>query len=247
MIRILLCLLAAVIMLVLSIPVLFVEWLIGKKNPRLRDISSLRFVQGMLSVVLFLSGTKVTVKGKEHIPTDRAVLYVCNHRSIFDIVIGYTLMPSLTGYVAKIELEKIPLLSTWMRRCYCLFLDRKDLRQGMQTILKAIEYVKSGVSICIFPEGTRSKEADEKKLLEFHDGSLKIAARTGCPVIPMAISNSSAIFEDHLPFIHGGKHVMVSFGEPICPSELDKEALKKLGSITKEKILEMLLEAETAA
>ena len=240
MILLLICLLAAIVMLILSIPILFVEWLIGKKNPKLRDISSLRFVQGMLGAILFLTGTKLTVRGMEKIPTDQPVLYVCNHRSIFDIVIGYTLMSSPTGYVAKIELEKIPLLSAWMRRVYCLFLNRKDLRQGMQTILKAIEYVKNGISICIFPEGTRSKDPDQTKLLEFHEGSFKIATRTGCPIVPMAISGSSAIFEDHLPFISFGKHVTVSYGDPIYPAELDKEELKKLGSRTREVIIGML-------
>ena len=81
------------------------------------------------------------------------------------------------GFFAKKEMEKVPLLSTWMKRLHCLFLDRNDLKQGLKTILTAIEKVKSGISICIFPEGTRNKNEDELDMLPFHEGSFKIAAK----------------------------------------------------------------------
>lgn len=97
-------------------------------------------------------GVHLTVEGKEHVPTDQAVLYIGNHRSIFDIVITYAQCPNLTGYISKDGVNKVPLLGIWMRRLYCLFLDRKDLKQGLKTILTAIDQVKSGISICIFPE-----------------------------------------------------------------------------------------------
>ncbi len=99
-----------------------------------------------------LAGVHLTVEGKEHVPTDQAVLYIGNHRSIFDIVITYAQCPNLTGYISKDGVNKVPLLGIWMRRLYCLFLDRKDLKQGLKTILTAIDQVKSGISICIFPE-----------------------------------------------------------------------------------------------
>ena len=239
MIRIILCLLAVILMLILSLPVLLVLWLLDKKRPGAGDLFSLHYVQGMFKVVLFLAGTKITVLGKENIPADTAVLYVGNHRSIFDIVIGYSMMPSLTGYVAKVELEKIPILASWMRRVHCLFLDRKNLRQGMQTILNAIELIKSGISVCIYPEGTRSKGPDQTQLLEFHEGSFKIATRTGCPIIPMAISHSSAVFEDHIPFIRS-THVTVEYGKPIYPALMDKKEQKTLGVTTRGIICEML-------
>lgn len=132
-------------------------------------------------MILFLAGTKLTVIGEENVPKDQPVLYIGNHRSYFDIVITYARCPRLTGYVAKSEMLKVPLLRTWMKRLYCLFLDRSDIKQGLQTILTGIAQIKDGVSMCIFPEGTRNTNASELDLLPFHEGSLKMAEKTGCP------------------------------------------------------------------
>ena len=227
MIRLIFVVLFLVVFLILSIPVMLVEWLIGKKNPNARDYSSLRIVQWAFKVILWIAGVNVTVIGEEHIP-DEPVLYIGNHRSFFDIPITYSRCRRLTGFVAKKEIEKVPLLSTWMQYLYCLFLDRDDVRAGLKTILTAIEQVKNGISIFIFPEGTRNKE-EELSVLPFHDGSFKIAEKTGCAVIPVSINNSVQIMEAHFPFIRK-THVVLEYGEPIYPNTLDKEAKKQLGT-----------------
>ena len=100
--------------LILSIPLFLVEWIIGKFNPGARDISSLRIVQWGFSMMLWIAGTKITYIGEENIP-DGPVLYVGNHRSFFDIPITYTRCKTPTGFISKKEMEKFPLLVTWMR------------------------------------------------------------------------------------------------------------------------------------
>ena len=135
--------------LILTIPVLIVEWIIGKFNPYARDISSLRIVQWGFKVILKITGVRTTVIGEENIP-DEAVLFVGNHRSYFDILLTYSRCRRLTGYIAKKEMERYLTLTSWMRRVYCLFLDRKDPKEGLKTILQAIDYIKNGISICVF-------------------------------------------------------------------------------------------------
>ena len=226
--RSILALLVAVLYLIITMPVLLALWIVGRFNPKARDNCCLHMVQWVFRVIAGVSGTKVTVLGKEHIPQDQAVLYILNHRSIFDIVLTYARCPDRTGYIAKKELVKIPLLNLWMKWMYCLFLDRTDIREGLKTILTAIDYVKSGISIAIFPEGTRGRSADETELLPFHEGSFKIATKTGCPIIPVCISHSSAIFEDHFPWVRA-THVVLEYGAPIYPDELAKEDKKFIG------------------
>lgn len=235
MIRFILVAFFLISFLILGIPILIVEWIIGKFNPDLKNKSSQRIVQYAFKIILFISGVKLTVKGFENIPKDKAVLYIGNHRSYFDIVITYSLCPGLTGYVAKKEMEKIPLLSTWMKYLHCLFLDREDMKEGLKTILTGIDYIKHGISICIFPEGTRNSG---DKMLPFKEGSLKMADKTGCPVIPMALTNTRDIFENHFPKIKK-THVILEYGEPIYPKELSKEDKKFLGAYTQKKIQEM--------
>ncbi len=238
MIRIILVAVFLITFLILSIPVMIGEKILRKFNPYAADISSLRIVQWAFKVVLFIAGTEITVIGEEHVPKAQPVLYVPNHLSYFDIVITYSRCPGLTGYIAKDKMQRYPLLSTWMKMLYCLFLDRKDMREGLKMVLTGIDHIKRGISICIFPEGTRNPHPEEG-MMPFKEGSLKMAEKTGCPVIPVAISNTHNIFESHMPFIRKC-HVIVEYGEPVLIKELDKEQRKFSGAYTRSKIEEML-------
>ena len=226
MIRFILIVIFVVLFLILSTPVMLVEWIIGKFNPTLKDKSSLAIVNWAFRCVIWMAGARVIALGEDNIPTDTAVLYVGNHRSFFDIVLTYVRVPRPTGYVSKKEMDKWPLLNIWMRYLHCLFLDRDNIKEGLKTILTAVEKVKNGISICIFPEGTRNKTADT--FLPFHEGSFKIAEKGNVPIIPMTIVNSAAIFEDQFPKIKPTT-VVIEYGKPICVKDLDKETRKNIG------------------
>lgn len=234
MFRFIITALFVVLFLILSIPLLLIEWVLGKFNMDAKNKSSLAIVNWAFRMVLRLSGTKITVLGHENIPTGQAALFIANHRSYFDIVSTYTLVTGPTGYIAKKEMLRYPLLSHWMKNLHCLFLDREDIKQGLQTILTAIEKINSGISIFVFPEGTRNKVPDT--FLPFHEGTFKIATKTGCPIIPVTIYNTAAIFEDHMPKIQK-QQIVISYGKPIYPKELSKEEQKHLGTYT-QKIIE---------
>lgn len=233
MIRLILVLLFVVIFLIVSLPIQLVEFIIGKHNPGLKDRSSLAIVNWAFRVVLWLSGTSVTVLGEENVPKDEAVLYVGNHRSYYDIIMTYVRVPRPTGYMAKVELLRYPSLSTWMKYLHCIFLDRSDIKAGLKSILDAIDKVKSGISICIFPEGTRNRT--DEMFLEFHDGSFKIAEKSGCPIVPISINNAGAIFENHIPKIKKA-HVVIEYGQPIYTKDLSKEDKRHLSAMVQDVI-----------
>ena len=226
MIRFILVCIVVIGYLILSIPILLVEWIIGKFSPMTKDISSLRIIQAVFRFILWITGAKVTVIGEENVPKDTPVLYIGNHRSYFDILLTYSRCPIRTGYIAKKEMMSYPLLRTWMKRLYCLFLDRDNPKEGLKTILKAIEYVKSGISICIFPEGTRNT-GEELSVLPFHSGSFKIAEKSGCPIVPISMNNTISIFEKQFPRIKK-THVIIEYGKPIYAKDLDREQKKQL-------------------
>ncbi len=216
--------------LVLGLPVLGIEWIISKFNKPHADIVQLKIVQWGFKCVSFLSGVKLTVIGEENVPKDEAVLYIGNHRSFFDVVITYARCPGLTGYIAKDGVNKVPILRVWMKRLHCIFLKRDDMKEGLKVILNAIEYVKSGISICVFPEGTRNKDRENPtSLLPFKEGSFKIATKTGCRIVPMALIGTADILENHFPWIHSTE-VRLIYGEPIDVSALDKEQQKHVGA-----------------
>ena len=236
MIRFLCVAIFLVIFLVGSIPLLIIEWIIGRFNMDMKNRSSLAIVNWAFGVIIFLSGTKVTVLGEENVPKDKPVLYVANHRSYFDIILTYVRVPRPTGYVSKKEMERFPLLRNWMRNLHCLFLDRQDIKQGLKTILTGIDQMKNGVSMFIFPEGTRNKVNDT--FLPFHGGSFKLAEKSGCPIIPISLNNTAAIFEDQAPKIKS-THVVIEYGKPIYINELDKESKKNLAGYVSDQIQAM--------
>lgn len=239
MIRLILVLLAVVLYLILSIPALLYLKSLEKKDAKAAAVKSLDMVRWILGIVRSLAGITYEVRGLENIPKDKAVLYVGNHRSYFDIVMGYITVPAPAGFIAKKEMMGIPLLNQWMDRMNCLFLDRTNIKEGLKTILTGIEKVKGGISMWIFPEGTRNNSEDPADLMEFHEGSLKIAEKSGCPVIPVAITGTDDVFERHMPWIRKS-HVIIEYGEPIYLKELPPDKKKFPGAYTREIISNMV-------
>lgn len=226
--------------LILGLPVLGIEWIISKFNKAHADMVQLRIVQWGLKCVAFISGVKLTAIGEENVPRDEPVLYIGNHRSFFDVVVTYARCPGLTGYIAKDGVNKVPIFRIWMKRLHCIFLKRDDMKEGLKVILKAIEYVKSGISICIFPEGTRNKDRDNPtSLLPFKEGSFKIASKTGCKIVPMALIGTADILENHFPWIHS-TDIKLIYGEPIDVSDLDKDQQKHVGAYCQTVVEELI-------
>lgn len=236
MLRTILAALFAFLFLVLGLPVLGIEWLYHKINKKGADLSTLRIVQWALSVITTISGVNVIVEGAQNIPDDEAVVYIANHRSIFDVIIGYTHCPGLTGFIAKNNLEKVPILRVWMRRVHCYFLDRSNPRDGLRVILSAIEDIKRGISIFVFPEGTRTKTGE---MLPFKEGTFKMATKTGCAIIPVAITGTDEILRNHIPFIRKTT-VVFHYGTPIYPDQLEADQKKHIGAYTQSVIADML-------
>lgn len=225
----------AIIIILLSLIILPLFWIIGKFNINAKDRWSLAFVKFVFKTVLLISGVKTTVIGTENLPKDdEAVLFVGNHHGIFDVLITYPYMKARTGFIAKKEIGKVPLLNIWMKYLYCLFLDRSNAKEGLKTILTGIDYIKNGTSLVIFPEGTRNTSTEG--ILPFKSGSFKLAEKSGCKIIPMVQNNTAAVFEEHAPFFKK-THTVLEFGKPIDVKSLSKDGIKTLHTDV-EKIVE---------
>lgn len=134
---------------------------------------------------------KVHYTGAEKLPEGR-FLMVCNHRSYFDPIVKIPIFKSVDlNYVSKQANFKIPIGGKLMHAYGCLALDRENNREALKTVKKAAEMINNDeASICIYPEGTRSRK-DE--LLPFHAGSFKIAQKTGVPVVVVTLYGTDAV------------------------------------------------------
>ncbi|OJF77702.1 MAG: hypothetical protein BKP49_01620 [Treponema sp. CETP13] len=163
-------------------------------------------------------GAKVTVKGQENIPKDEAVVFVANHQGYVDIVSILGFIDKPTAFMAKAEIKKIGYLANWMALMQCTFIVRKNPRQSLQAMKEAIESVKKGYSLVIFPEGTRSKGGPIK---EFKSGSFKLAYRSEAPIVPITIDGTWRIFEEHNRIRPG--NITLTIHPPVYTKGITKE------------------------
>lgn len=185
------------------------------------DRMAFRCIRFACNIASVTAGVRKNITGLENIP-EGPVVYILNHQGIFDIITFYTLMKTPTGFIAKDNLKKAPILSTWIRYVRGLFLNRKNVEDGLRVIMKGVDYLKEGISMCIFPEGTRNKGEDKTEVLPFHGGSFKLAQRTGFPIVPVTIYNTAECFENHKPWMKSA-NVYMDFGKSIYIKELPKE------------------------
>lgn len=233
--RTIMILILYVIIAILSIPMYLVEAILRLVNERAAARLAQIIVKGAFNLVMLVSGCKKTIIGVENIPAGTPVMYAANHRSFYDIVLAYATVPNQTAFISKKEIKKMPCVAQWMYFLNCLFMDRGDVKQNLNIILEAISLVKNGYSIYIAPEGTRNAT---DTLLEFKEGSMKIATKGKCPIVPVCLCNTENIFENNLPWIKSGK-ILIEYGKPIYPDELDKETKKHLGAYVREQIASM--------
>lgn len=172
-----------------------------------------------------LSGSKIRVYGEENIP-EGPVVFVGNHQGNFDVPIflGYIKKPK--AFIAKIEIKKMPIVSTWMKYMKCVFINRDDIRQSLKAIKTGVDYINQGHSMIIFPEGTRSR-ADT--LGEFKPGSFKLALKSKVPIVPVTTKGSYKIMEKN-GFLIKPAEVEIIISKPIPTSGLSREEAEEIPS-----------------
>ena len=187
--------------------------------------------------VLNKIGSTVDVKGNENLP-DGAALYVANHQGLFDILVLLGHLDKPVGFIAKKEIQRLPIINKWMELLPCVFMDRSDRRQSVKAIQKGIKSLQDGHSIVVFPEGTRSKTG---KLSPFKSGSFRLATRAKVPIVPLAIDGTSLMLE-----ANDGKvkraDVSLTIGKPVYPEEYESKTNGELANDLQTSIETMLIE-----
>ncbi|WP_113672620.1 lysophospholipid acyltransferase family protein [Vallitalea guaymasensis] len=225
------------IYLILALPVLIIGFIAGLFSKDTQYKIGKFIVTHICRGIMFLTGSRVNITGLENIP-DETVLFVGNHRSIFDVVLLIKVINRPFGFIGKKELTKVPYLNLLLKLMGGLFLDRTNFREGLKIILAGIEMLKSGLSMLIFPEGTRNKESEEP--LPFKQGSLKLAEKANVPIVPFGIKGTDNIFENNSGIVVKPSKVTLNFGKPILLSELPQEDMKKSAVYVRSEILQLL-------
>ncbi|HKL47999.1 MAG TPA: lysophospholipid acyltransferase family protein, partial [Candidatus Izemoplasmatales bacterium] len=140
----------------------------------------------IMTVPLLATNTRINVIGLENLPKDPGFTIYSNHTSMMDIaVLMYKIYQYPVAFLAKKEVGKLFSIGKWTTSLGSVMLDRENTRKGAEAILDVIRNVKNGLTMVVFPEGTRSKEIGQ--LLPFKPGSFKIALKSRVPLVPITI------------------------------------------------------------
>lgn len=134
-----------------------------------------------------MAGIKLAVKGEENLWVKRPAVFILNHQSSADLLISAKLIRKDARGVAKKELQKMPIIGQLMMASGTIFLDRQDKEKSIEAMKPAVEALKNGTSIIIFPEGTRSQDYT---LGQFKKGAFHLAMQAGVPLVPVILKNA---------------------------------------------------------
>lgn len=201
------------------------------------DDYAYREVKSLAKELVDITGSKVNVIGEENIPEGSCV-FVGNHQANYDILamLGYINKP--IGFIAKKELEKLIGVNYWMRQIHCVFMDRDDPRDSVRAIIDGVSNIKKGYSMVIYPEGTRSKGP---LMQEFKKGAMKLATKSGAPIVPVTINGTYEIFEGQKGRKVKATNVDIILAKPITTKDLSKDEQNNLSDTIKDIIAENLI------
>lgn len=134
-----------------------------------------------------MAGTQLVVKGKEHLWSHRPAVFILNHQSSMDMFIAAKLIRRDARGIAKKELKNMPLIGQMLQAGGVIFIDRKNKDKAIEAMQPAVNALKNGTSVIIFPEGTRSKSY---KLGKFKKGAFHLAMQAQVPIVPIIITNA---------------------------------------------------------
>jgi len=181
-------------------------------------------------IQLRITGTRVRIRGLENIDPQRSFILVSNHQSTFDIFAFLGYLPIQFRWTAKAELFRIPFMGWAMSRIGYIPIERSSPKKAYRSMLRAAEVVRKGVSVIIFPEGTRSPDGN---LQPFKKGVFLIALKSQAPILPITIQGASRIMRKGDWRIYPGQ-VRIQIDPPIetagAPAEKEEQLSQRVRS-----------------
>lgn len=215
----------AVTLLLVAIPSAICHYTIKDKVKRTAAI--LRWYRIWMKILMTIVFCRIKLKGRFHFKTDQNYVVVCNHNTLFDILVSTPSVPGASQTLAKAELAKIPVFG-FIYRSGSILVNRKDPKSRRKSLDEMKKALKQGMHLILYPEGTRNKTSAPLK--PFYDGAFTMAIETQKPVIPALIFYTKDIIPPGKTFYAWPHTVKMHFLEPVSTEGLtlkDVPALKE--------------------
>lgn len=201
------------------------------------------FFAQLLAKPLFSLWFRFRARGVERIPAEHGALLLINHQSFLDPMLVGLPVPRAVCYLARDSLFRVPFVGWWLSKTHVIPINRESA--GTASIRSAVEHLKKGAIVGIFPEGTRSYDG---KLGELKPGFLALVRRAKVPVFPVGVAGSALAMPRGAWFVRP-RHCCVVFGEPFTPEEIEsyagRDREEELLALVRERMTACMQEAET--
>ena len=168
--------------------------------------------------VIWSTGIQYEIDGLDNLNLDKQYIFMSNHESALDIVLGVAAIPSNLVFLAKKELFRVPVFGWAMEAAGMIKIDRQNPEIARESVSEAVETLKhSSFSTLIYPEGTRS---NGEELLPFKKGGFILAIRTQLPVVPITILGAGNVLPKGTLAIKKS-HIKMIIDNPIPTLEMD--------------------------
>ena len=178
---------------------------------------AVRMIRSWARVSLKLAGVKYRAIGVEKIPEDRPVVYIANHQSTLDIPVSLAVLPGRVRMMTKHTLFRIPVFGWLLHAEGFIPVNRTDLRKARMSLGPAARKLERGISVFVFPEGTRSETGE---VGTFKTGGYRLAIETGTPIVPLALIGAEDLLAARRRLLKRGSITLV-VGDPIETDDLD--------------------------
>jgi len=233
MLRNLFCIVIAVISLLVLFPIACVAMLLTL-NPAV----SLWFARNLWApVLLWAGGVRLVVEGRENVDPQRPTVYASNHQSTIDIPVLFKSLPVNVRFIAKHQLRWVPIVGWYLWIAGHIMVDRGNTRRAIASLDRAARRVQAGISLIVFPEGTRSPD---RRVRSFKKGPFALALKARVPVCPVTIEGSGKVMPKNSWNISPGE-IRVRIGRPIASTQFEPEDREGLSRAVRNEIISQSL------
>jgi len=187
----------------------------------------LRFARGWARTILAFSGVAVTVRHAERLDPRRSFVVVANHESYSDVLVLLSRLPMQVRFLAKRSIFRVPILGWSIHAAGFVPVDRGDAARSVSTVDTALKRLRSGKSLVVFPEETRTWTGE---LAPFKKGAALLALKTGHPLLPVGIAGSRKVLPRGAWNMTPGR-VVLAIGTPI---EVDGRSTRERDQVMRE-------------
>ncbi len=166
---------------------------------------------------VYLSGTRLSIKGREKIAKGRSYVIMSNHQSLFDVWALIGKVPLQLRWIIKSDIRKIPVFGYALDRMGHIYIEQKGRKDTFRSLEVAGRRIRDGASVAIFPEGTRSEDGC---LLRFHRGGTILATMSGVPILPITVNGGRFVLPKGTLALMPGK-IQIIVGDLIDPAMFD--------------------------